>query len=320
MPKTVSLFCLLVLLASCSGNGGNSSSSSKRISISGAFALYPLVVRWAEEYKKLHPDCEIDVQAGGTGKGMTDMLSGTVDMAMVSRELKAPETEKGANAYIVAMDAVVPVVSENNPNAKALLAKGLRISDLKALYVDGKKLDWKSLSGMPGNVAVSAYTRSDASGAAETWAKLLGKKQEDLKGVGVFGDPGIAEAVRSNPNALGYNNLGFAYDLKTKKAQKGLQVVPIDFNENGKVDAEEGVVSTLNGLCNAISKHAYPEPPARGLYLATKGKATGEVANFLQFVLTTGSKYVVESGFVVLADAESKAVLAKLQAAKPEAK
>jgi phosphate transport system substrate-binding protein len=201
-----------------------------------------------------------------------------------------------------------------------LLAKGLRISDLKALYVDGKKLDWKSLSGMPGNVAVSAYTRSDASGAAETWAKLLGKKQEDLKGVGVFGDPGIAEAVRSNPNALGYNNLGFAYDLKTKKAQKGLQVVPIDFNENGKVDAEEGVVSTLNGLCDAISKHAYPEPPARGLFLATKGKATGEVANFLQFVLTTGSKYVVESGFVVLADAESKAVLAKLQAAKPEAK
>jgi len=58
------------------------------IRVSGAWALYPMMVKWAEEFKKIHPQVRIDVSAGGAGKGITDALTGLVDIGMVSRELR----------------------------------------------------------------------------------------------------------------------------------------------------------------------------------------------------------------------------------------
>ena len=65
-----------------------------QISISGAFALYPMAVKWAEEFKKLHPKVNIDISAGGAGKGITDVLANMIDIGMVSREVYAEEIKK----------------------------------------------------------------------------------------------------------------------------------------------------------------------------------------------------------------------------------
>ncbi len=85
------------------------------ISISGAFALYPLTVRWADEFRKEHPKVRIDISAGGAGKGMTDVLSGMVDLAMFSREISEVERSRGAFGVAVAKDAVLPTISTSNP-------------------------------------------------------------------------------------------------------------------------------------------------------------------------------------------------------------
>ena len=60
---------------------------SGQISISGAFALYPMVIRWADEYKKINPGVRFDISAGGAGKGISDALNGMVEIGMVSREI-----------------------------------------------------------------------------------------------------------------------------------------------------------------------------------------------------------------------------------------
>ena len=67
-----------------------------RITFSGAWALYPMTVRWAEEFQKIHPAVKMDIGAGGAGKGMADCLAGVVDIGMVSREIYAEEVKKGA--------------------------------------------------------------------------------------------------------------------------------------------------------------------------------------------------------------------------------
>jgi len=59
------------------------------LTLSGAFALYPMAVRWAEEFRKINPDVRIDISAGGAGKGITDALNNMVDLGMVSREIYA---------------------------------------------------------------------------------------------------------------------------------------------------------------------------------------------------------------------------------------
>ena len=81
------------------------------IRISGAWALYPMMVRWAEEFKKIQPDVRIDVSAGGAGKGIADTVAGMVDLGMVSRDIKEEETRQGIVFVPVVKDAVFPAVN-----------------------------------------------------------------------------------------------------------------------------------------------------------------------------------------------------------------
>jgi phosphate transport system substrate-binding protein len=154
---------------------------SGEISLSGAFALYPLAVQWADEFQKLHPDVKIDVSAGGAGKGVTDAIANVVDFGMVSRELSEAEIQRGAVGFAVAKDAVVPTINAKNPAISDLKKHGVKRDDLIALWINGEKKTWGQLAGSQDETPVSVYTRSDACGAAETWALYLGKKQEDLQ-------------------------------------------------------------------------------------------------------------------------------------------
>lgn len=148
---------------------------------------------------------------------------------------------------------------------------------------------------------ITVYTRSDACGAAQVWAEYLGKyNQEDLKGTAVFGDPGIAEAVRKDSHGIGYNNIGFAYDLKTGKPVVGLAIIPIDRNENGIIDPDESFYATKEQLVEAIASGKYPSPPARDLYLVTQKEFSGITGVFVRWILNDGQKYVDEIGYVGL--------------------
>jgi len=296
------LFLFLVSLINTSyrteqktATGGN------QITISGAFALYPLAVKWAEEFKKTHPGVRIDITAGGAGKGMTDALSGMVDIGMVSREIYPDEIKKGALSFAVAKDAVVAVINSSNPALKDILSKGMKRDVAINIWVTGKYKTWAQAFGTKGAVPLHVYTRSDACGAAEVWAKFLGKKQEDLLGSGVYGDPGLALAVKKDVLGIGYNNIGYAYDHQTKKQVSGICIVPIDLNNNGKIDSDESIYSKMDEIINAISKGKYPSPPARELYFVTKGKPSNKtVSDFIQWVLTDGQKYVHETGYIGL--------------------
>ena len=132
-----------LLLAGCGSRGEVKRNADGKkvlsgyITLSGAFALYPLAILWADEFHRLHPDVDIDISAGGAGKGITDVLADQVDIAMVSRELKPQEKEKGALAYAVAKDAVVATINANNPVYRELLKTGLSQKQATAIW-EGK--------------------------------------------------------------------------------------------------------------------------------------------------------------------------------------
>lgn len=304
----------LVLAATLFSAGARAEELKGEISLSGAWALYPMVVKWAEEFKKLHPDVKIDIAAGGAGKGMADALSKVVDLGMVSREINSAEVAKGAWVLSVTKDAVVPVISEENPFKAQLLARGIAKDAFKGIWLTEKTNDWSQLAGGGKGADIHAYTRSDACGAAQTWAAYLGvKAQEDLQGVGVYGDPGLAEAVRKDPLGIGYNNVNYAFDAKTKRAVAGIMVAPIDIDGNGKLDPAENFYASRDSLVQAIAEGKYPSPPARELYLVANGKPDKPVTlEFLRWALTDGQKFVPETGYINLPDAKLKQELGKL--------
>ena len=284
------------------------------ISISGAWALYPMAIRWAEEFRKIHPDVKIDIAAGGAGKGMADALSKMVDLGMVSRKIYPAETQKGAWPVPVVKDAVAPVFNKNNPFASQICKQGLSREKFTKCFLSGKELLWKDVLG--GNAAeeIHVYSRSDACGAAETWAAFLGGKQEDLEAVGIYGDPGLSEAVRKDPLGMGFNNINYLYDAKTLKPIDGICPLPIDVNNNGKIDKEEDFYADRASIIEAIKDGRYPSPPARDLYFVSGGKPVKpEVIEFLKWVMTEGQKIAPEAGYIPVSKDKLDEALKRLQ-------
>jgi phosphate transport system substrate-binding protein len=160
---------------------------------------------------------------------------------------------------------------------------------------------------------VRVYTRSDACGAAKTWASYLGATQEELKGVGVYGDPGLADAVKRDALGIGYNNINYVYDTTTGLPVAGVTVLPIDTNGDGVIGEGEDFYSTRDEVVAAIAAGLYPSPPARDLHLVSGGRPdSGLVIEFLRWVLTDGQKYIHEAGYVTLPEEKLKEQLARL--------
>jgi phosphate transport system substrate-binding protein len=288
---------------------GGTTELAGTIKVSGAWALYPMMVTWAEEFQTIHPKVRLDVSAGGAGKGMADALAGIVDIGMVSREIKPEEIDQGAYFVPVVKDAVFPTMNAANPAWEALAEKGVQRQTFVDLFINGEALTWGEMSGGDSSDAVNVYTRSDACGAAQTWASYLGGDQEDLKDIAVYGDPGLAEAVQADPLGIGYNNLNYAYDMSTGLPVVGLVVIPIDVNENGEVDPEEDL-STKDKALEAVMAGVYPSPPARDLYLVTQTEFKGLTAEFVRWILTDGQQYIGEVGYISLSEDQIEDALA----------
>jgi phosphate transport system substrate-binding protein len=313
----VVLIALLIVSVGCgSPSGGSLSGSGSElqgtITISGAWALYPLMVRWGEEFQKLHPDVRFDISAGGAGKGMADALSDAVDIGMVSREIYPEEVDKGAFWVSVTKDAVFPTASESNPVWDDLREQGIDRETFVGIYITGEVTTWGQAVGRP-EVAdpIHIFTRSDACGAAATWAEYLGGVQEDLLGIGVYGDPGLLDAVVKDPAGIGYNNLNYVFDMDTGAPLAGVRVVPVDVNGNGIADPGE-VYQTKAQAVSAVANGDYPSPPARDLNLVTQGKPQGLTKGFVVWVLTEGQSFVDEVGYIALSPEKLDAERAKL--------
>ena len=144
--QTLTLLSVLaaasILLAACGSAGPAATDApsaegalSGTISVSGSFALYPMMTVWAEEFTKIHPDVQFDVQGGGAGKGMTDTIAKAVDIGMISRSIKEEETAQGIFWVSVTKDAVFPIISSENPVAAQVLEKGISQEIFNKIYI-----------------------------------------------------------------------------------------------------------------------------------------------------------------------------------------
>jgi phosphate transport system substrate-binding protein len=317
------LIALSMLLAACGNTAEDSQVApdalatgnlSGTISVSGAFALYPMMTVWADEFQKLHPDVQFDVQGGGAGKGMTDTIAGAVDIGMISRDIKPEEESQGIFWVPVTKDAVFPIISDKNPVKDQILARGISQDIFSKIFITGEIKTWGEVIGDPSVTdQINVYTRSDSAGAAEQWAKFSGgKAQDELKGIGINGEPAMVDTVLKDPLGVGYSNLNSIFDLSSGSTVPGIVVPPIDINTNGQADAGE-IYKVKKDAFTAVANGTYPSPPARFENLATKGKPTGLTLAFIEWILTDGQQYLEQAGYVPLTPEQQADSLSKLK-------
>ncbi len=236
-----------------------------------------LVPQLAESFKKQGGKVSFDIAAEGSSTAFTNLASGTAEVGMSSRKVKADERtlcrSKGVTLteYEVAWDMISVVVNKNNP------VSDLSKKQLLQIFAGDIK-DWSEVGGTPGPISV--YTRNTSSGTYKDFIGLAMKGREYGKNSQkMAGNEQIAAEVGSNPNGIGY--VGYAYS-----GAKGIKVVSI-----------------AGTLPSAAAVKSYPL--SRPTFLYTSGEPTGTTKAFIDFCLSpAGDAIVNKAGFVPLSIAK----------------
>ena len=279
---------LIVFSASCtpasSSEGAASDSSATYIENKGSDTIVNLALAWAERYQAEHPEVRISVTGGGSGTGIASLINGTVDIANASRQIKEEEiAEAQANGvepveHIVARDAIAVIVHPDNPISQLTLKQ---ISDMYS----GKINNWSEVGGE--DRPIVRLSRETNSGThvyfLETVLRLGNSDDKTLFSMDTLLLPsseGIIAEVRQNPNAIGYDGLGY---------------VPEDLKMIAIAEQEAGAY-VLPSI-PTVNDKTYPI--ARDLYMYTDGEPTGIVKEYLDWILDSEAQEIVaELGFV----------------------
>lgn len=251
----------------------------------GSDTLVNLALAWAEAYTALQPDVRISVTGGGSGTGIAAMINGTVDIANASREMKEEEIAAAeANGispkeFVVARDAIAVVVHPSNPVGR------LTLSQISAIYT-GEIVNWRDVGGE--NRPIVLLSRESNSGTYVYFLEnviRLGRKDSDLlfspETLLMPSSEGISAEIRQNPNAIGYDGLGYV-----TPDQKMIAV--------GVTDSGAFVLASVK----SVGDGSYPI--SRPLYMYTRGEPSGEIKAYLEWVLSDGQELVSSLGFVPL--------------------
>ncbi len=288
--RILSLLLLIGLLLGCKpGNDTASDSPSPSGEITyienkGSDTIVNLALAWAERYNQLHPEISVSVTGGGSGTGIAALINGTVDIANASRKIKPEEiAEIEAHGgepveFVIARDAIAVIVNPENPVNELTLQQ---ISDIYS----GKINNWREVGGE--DRPIVRLSRETNSGThvyfLEEVLRLGDKENKTLFSPDTLLMPsseGIGAEVRQNPNAIGYDGLGYVTD--------DLKVVAV------ARDANSPYV-----MPSAESVNAGEYPIARDLYMYTNGQPEGAIADYLNWILSPEAQQIVtELGFV----------------------
>jgi phosphate transport system substrate-binding protein len=258
------------------------------ISIKGSDTMVNLAQKWAEVYMQKNPNVSIQVTGGGSGTGVAALLNGTTDLANASRELKDSELEtakqKGITpvVYDVALDGIAVIVHPDNK------IDNLTIKQISDIF-SGKITNWKQLGG--NDMIITLYGRENSSGTYEFFKEHVLGKDEAGKQVDyspstqvLQGTAALGEAIARDIKGIGYGGVGYfaeRKDVKILHIKKDADSPAISPSENGKVNYE----AIWNGSYS-ISRY---------LYCFTNGQASGELKNYIDFILSPEGQKLVES-------------------------
>jgi len=278
-----------------------------KLKIFGLQTLYPMMAQCGALFSKDHPAVSIDVRGKHSEEALQELLAGKIDVAMMSRKPGSDSAESGLWYTAVALDAVVPIISFDNPEIQPLVMNGLSKEKFIAIFT-GKIKTWGQVSGRANKETVKAYMLSDSSGTAATWSSFLGSGEAKLKATKVQTSAEMLSRVMAEKGAIGYCSIMDAYNLQTGFRKEGLYILPIDFNANGTIEDNEQIYDKYTLITNAVVTGKLATPPSRSLYIVTKTKPEGVLLKaFIEWVLTIGQNYTPSMGYINITPQQANA-------------
>lgn len=283
------LSIFLILFTSCrsgdesDGDGGR----NRAIQNKGSDTIVNIALAWAEAYREVDPSVSIAVTGGGSGTGIASLINGTVDIANASRSMKEGEIEDARSngiepvEHVIAIDALAVIVNIDNPVSE------LSIDQLADIFT-GRITSWSEVGGNDARIIL--VSRETNSGThvyfLEEVVRRGEKDNSDIFAPQTLLLPssvGVTSEVRRNPNAIGYDGLGYVDPLHEK-------VLSVAVNSDSPYVAP-----------SAMTAKEGTYPLSRDLYMYTAGEPDGAIAEYLSWILSPSGQQIVEDlGFVPL--------------------
>lgn len=261
--------CIIFLLFLFGGLTG-ANASSQRLVLTGSSTVAPLAGEIARRFEIINPEVRIDVQTGGSARGIQDVRNGIADVGMVSRALKPDEND--LHAFTIALDGISIVLHANNP---VIALTKQQIADIYT----GKITNWKAVGGA--NARITVVNKAEGRSTLELFLHYFQLKNSEIKPHIVIGDnPQGIKTVTGNPHAIGYVSIGAA-EYEAKRGAP-IRLLALD-------GVEASVASVRNG----------DFPLSRPLNLVTSREPQGLVQSFIEFARTPQVHDLVEAHYFV---------------------
>ena len=267
--------------------------------------LYPLTTQWATAFTRLHPAVHLQVIKAQESTIARHINTGS-NLAFVSGDMQHTALWR----TVVGRDVIVPVLNANNPYLSLIDQQGIAPEALTQLFE--KKQHRSMLLNNGKNLSVHYYMTEEASVNTKV-ARFLKLQPATIKGMTVSNSAALVAAIQKDPYALGFCRLADVIDLSTQQLVKGIRLMPIDRNANGRMDYFENFYGNLSSLSRAIWLGKYPRSLSNNIYsvASEQPKNTTELA-FLKWIYTDGQPYLMANGFNDLALNERQSKLEQL--------
>lgn len=261
---------LALLMCSMLAMAPLAQAADDRLTLSGSSTMAPLLLEIAKRYENLHPSVRINVQTGGSSRGINDARMGMADIGMVSRALK--ESEQDLTQFMIAMDSIGIIVHRSNTVT--------RLSDQQIIAIyTGEVSNWQVVGGP--DLQISVINKAEGRSTLELFLKHFALKNSQIKAQVVIGDNQQAiKTVTGNPGAIGYVSIGSAeYEI-----QRG---TPIK------------LLLVKDPSTTVASGAPHHDLLTRQLNLVVKGQPAGLSIDFIQFAQSPAVADLITAQFFI---------------------
>jgi phosphate transport system substrate-binding protein len=269
-----------------------------KVIITGTKFTFPLINEWIKGFQEKYPDVSIGILQKDADP------SEPANLFISGHALAPSEIKINYHLLKIARYAILPITNEQNPWLKTVASTGIDKEKMKSIFFEKQNDADNETAASKKNVSLAIYTREQKGCAPIAFANYYNLKQENINGKQLQGDDKVLlKAVTDDKNGITYNNLGYIYDLKTRKVPSPIAIVPIDQNANGKLDASEKIYDNLDGLITAIESGKTKQIPVEYITLAVPDQIKTENKNlklFADYVLNEGQKKSRQYGFLGL--------------------
>lgn len=229
-----------------------------RLLLTGSTTMAPLMAEIARRFENRPPHILVDVQMGGSGRGVSDVRQAKADIGMVSRTLS--ETERDLYGIPIARDGVAIIVHRDNP------VNALSDRQLLDIYT-GKVANWRQVGGR--DAAMRIFSGGPEGGSSELFSHYLRLPYEQIKAQKRIGpNAERIAAIAADPNAIIWVSVGEA----ERKAREGTPIKLLTVN---------GVIASSRNVRSGNY------PLSRPLSLVTRGTPSGATRAFIEYCVSS---------------------------------